>query len=304
MKQFVIKLLLFIICIVAVDRAFGAMLAYMADHARGGYLAHQNYIVNKSVDDILVFGSSRAIHHYDTPFMRDSLGLKCYNCGQDGEGIILFYGWWQFIKKRHRPDLIIYEINPDYDTGVGDNTKHLGWLKGLYADPDIQREFDEVDPLEKYKMLSMMYRYNSRFHQIVIDYFRPVHNIDLGFLPVDEALDPLRVRDVDEVTASVPDSVGPLDSLKLKYLSEIINDVGPEHFVFVYSPTWYGIHYPSLDAVSEFAREHGVRFIDFSTSPKFSRHNEYFYDGYHMNAHGAREFTRDLMNELGAIGKP
>ncbi len=301
MKRFILKISLFLLCVLAIDRGIGAVLAYMAQHAKGGYLGHQNYIVNNSTDDILVFGSSRAIHHYNTPMMRDSLGVSCYNCGQDGEGVILFYGWWQFIKKRHHPKLLIYEINPEYDIEVDDNTKHLGWLKGLYDNNEIRNEFNSVDPLEKYKMMSMLYRYNSRFHQIIIDFLHPVHAINLGFLPVDQELDPLRVRG-DNV--NVPSGINKIrvDSLKMSYLDQIIQDVGSEHFVLVYSPTWYGKHYPALEIVKQFAAARNVPFIDFSTSDKYSHHNEFFYDGYHMNARGADEFTRDLMREICSRG--
>ena len=146
-------------------------------------------------------------------------------------------------------------------------------------------------------MLSMLYRYNSRFHQIVIDYLHPVHNINKGFLPVYQDLDPLRVKTEEQISDVVQREIQ-LDSLKVRFLSEMIQDVGNTNFVFVYSPTWYGTHYPSLDLVRKFARENNVDFIDFSTNEKYVRHDDFFYDGYHMNARGADEFTRDLMSEL------
>ena len=245
MRRFLFKTGLFLLLAVLLDRGLGALFSYMSDHASGGYLGHQNYIVNRSTDDILVFGSSRAIHHYNAALIADSLGLSCYNCGQDGEGIVLYHAWWEMIRRRHHPRLVIYEVTPAYDVLQGDNTKHLGWLKGHYDDEVVRREFDEIDPCERYRMLSMLYRYNSRFHQVLLDYLHPV-----------------------------------------------------TRFVFVYSPTWYGHHDSGIDPIMELARRHGFLFLDFTDSAKYVHHNEFFYDGSHLNARGPDEFTRDLIHEL------
>ena len=303
MRRFLLRLGVFFLLVILLDRGLGAVLAYMASHADGGYLGHQNYIVNLSMDDILVFGSSRAIHHYDAALMQDSLGLSCYNCGQDGEGIILFHGWWEMIRRRHHPRLVIYEVTPAYDVLQGDNAKHLGWLKCIFGEEAIRREFDEIDPREKYKMRSLLYRYNSRFHQVLLDYMHPVHNMNRGFLPVQCELDTLRIKDEKQLDKGAsPDEIQP-DSLKLRYFEEMILDADDTRFVFVYSPTWYGRHDRGTDPIMALARRNGFLFIDFTDSTKYVHRNEFFYDGSHLNARGAEEFTRDLIRELGRWNK-
>jgi len=284
MKQFLIKTGIFLLLVIIIDRGLGHALSY---------------IVHKSLDDILVFGSSRAIHHYNAAMIRDSLGLSCYNCGQDGEGIILFYGWWQIIKQRYDPKVIIYEVTPAYDLSANDNAKHLGWLKGLYDNDVIKREFDDIDTKERYKMMSLLYRYNSRFHQIMIDYLHPIHNITLGYLPVNRELDPLRVKTkADEKKDNEVGEEIKLDSLRLQYFNDMIQKAGNTKFVFVYSPTWYGSYDLSLDTIKNLARKYHFEFLDFSHDDKYVHHNEFFYDGSHMNARGADEFTKDLIKEL------
>ena len=298
MRRFLFKTGLFLLLSVLLDRGLGTLFSYMSDHASGGYLGHQNYIVNRSTDDILVFGSSRAIHHYNAALIADSLGLSCYNCGQDGEGIVLYRAWWEMIRRRYQPRLVIYEVTPAYDVLQGDNTKHLGWLKGHYDDEVVRREFDEIDPCERYRMLSMLYRYNSRFHQVLLDYLHPVHNMTLGFLPVHSELDTLRIRDEKQLNEKASEEELLTDSLKLRYFEDMIREAEDTRFVFVYSPTWYGHHDSGIDPIMELARRHGFLFLDFTDSAKYVHRNEFFYDGSHLNARGADEFTRDLIREL------
>lgn len=297
MKRYVIKILIFLLLLVLIDRGVGYMLSYMSDHARGGYIGHHNYIVNDSRDDVLVFGSSRAIHHYNTPMMQDSLGLTCYNCGQDGEGIVLFYAWWQLISQRYHPQLVIYEVTPGYDLMAGDSNRLSGWLKGLYDREPVLRICDDIDPTERYKMMSMLYRYNSKFHQILIDYFHPVHTMNRGFLPVDSELDPLAVKTDDQQAEAASRQVR-LDSLKLSYFEAMLDGAGDTRFVFVCSPSWYGTQDPEMAALKSLASRHGVPVLDYSASPAYVHQDRYFYDGYHLNARGADQFTRTLIADL------
>lgn len=297
MKRYVIKILIFLLLLVLIDRGVGCMLSYMSDHARGGYIGHHKYIVNDSRDDVLVFGSSRAIHHYNTPMMQDSLGLTCYNCGQDGEGIVLFYAWWQLISQRYHPRLVIYEVTPGYDLMAGDSNRLSGWLKGLYDREPVQRICEDIDPTERYKMMSMLYRYNSKFHQILIDYIHPVHTMNRGFLPVDSELDPLAVKTDDQQAAAAARQVR-LDSLKLSYFDAMLDGAGNTRFVFVCSPSWYGTQDPELAALKSLASRHGVPVLNYSASPAYVHQDRYFYDGYHLNARGADRFTRTLIADL------
>ena len=88
------------------------------------------------------------------------------------------------------------------------------------------------------------------------------------------------------------------DSLKLRYFNEMIRDAADTRFVFVFSPTWYGHHDSGIDPIMELARRHGFLFLDFTDSAKYVHRNELFYDGSHLNARGADEFTQDLIREL------
>lgn len=296
MKKIVIRLLVFLSLMFILDRGFGVAMKYLQDHAKGGYVGHHNYILNQANEDILIFGSSRAIHHYNPQIIEDSLGMSCYNCGQDGNGIVLFYGWWQIMKNRHLPQMIIYDVNPNFDLLVGENnSKYLGWLRSEYDNDDVKQIFEDIDHTEKYKMQSMMYRYNSKFLQNMIDYVHPIFQISPnGYLPLKGEMDKMKVKerkDKEEYS---------YDAKKITYLESFINDAKKRgiKLVFVASPVWYGKSDKQFEPLIELCHKHSVPFYNFSNEASFVNRNEMFKDGNHLNAIGADKFTKLFLNKL------
>lgn len=293
MKTFVIKILLFGVLLFGADRIAGYTFSYLSEHSKGGYTGHYHYLVDQTKDDVLVFGSSRAIHHYNPQIISDSLGMSCYNCGQNGNGIVLFYGWWQMIKERYHPKMIIYDITTDFDLLKGeDNHKYLGWLKEAYERKGVKEVFLSVDKTEQYKMMSQMYRFNSKWHQVVADYIHPLYVVEEnGFFPLKGSIDPMKVR--KNVNLEQPFE---FDQLKIDYLKKMVEEMGDTKLVFVVSPSIYGLDERQLEPIRELSKDRGIAFYDFSNDAKYVHNAEYFKDGSHLNATGADEFTKELMD--------
>ncbi len=295
MKRFIIRLLVFLSLMFILDRGFGVAMKYLQDHAKGGYVGHHNYILNQSNEDILIFGSSRAIHHYNPQIIEDSLGMSCYNCGQDGNGIVLFYGWWQIMKNRHLPKMIIYDVNPNFDLLVGENnSKYLGWLRSEYENDDVKQIFEDIDPTERYKMQSMMYRYNSKFLQNMIDFVHPIFQISPnGFLPLKGKMDVMKIKEQNEKEEYI------YDVQKISYLESLINETKDHKIklVFVASPVWYGKSDKQFEPLIKLCHKHSVPFYNYSNAPSWVNHNEMFKDGTHLNADGADRFSKQLLRD-------
>lgn len=298
MKKFLIRLLLFLCMMIVFDRAFGIVIEYMQTHATGGYTKHHKHIAYETTEDVLIFGSSRAIHHYNPSIIADSLKLSCYNCGQDGNGIILFYGWWQLIKQRYSPKIIIYDVTPNFDLLKGeDNHKYLGWLRSEYDNASIKSIFGEIDKTEKYKMISMLYRYNSNFLQDVVDYAHPVFQISAdGYLPLKGKLDKMKIKK----NKSSEKKDYEIDTVKVSYLEKLILETKTEgvKLYFSISPTWYGMDVESMAALRELCSKHKVPLLDYSNNLLFVKQDVMFRDGNHLNSHGADVFTSQLAEEI------
>ena len=292
MKRFIIKIALFFALIVVADVLCGFALGYFAQHAKGGFSQRDTYICDKLETDILLMGSSRCVRHYNPQIISDSLGMSCYNSGQMGNGIILNYGSLRMIDERKKPKIVVYDIAPGFDIFLGDdNHRYLTWLKQHYERNGIADIFESVDPTEKYKMMSQMYRYNSRIIELMSDYLYPISNIRAdGFSPHKGELDQTKIRSGVEKEKMLV-----VDSIKLAYINRMIDELDGAKLYFVVSPRWYGLDSVQFQPIIDICQEHSIPFIDFANNPKYVHQDIYFKDGNHMNELGADEFTKDLV---------
>ncbi len=294
MKKFLIKIFAFFCIIFFIDILLGWAFDHMTKEAIGGNNGRINYICNQTDEELLIFGSSRAAHHYSPKIFMDSLGVTCYNCGEDGNGIILNYGRLLMILKRYRPQIIIYDVSVSFDLMANDNHKYLGMLKPYYERENIKELFLSVDKTEQWKMMSQLYRYNSLFLSIFADRIHPVNSVGFqGFRPLKGKIDKMKVRKVESKS-----SVNKFDSLKLNLLNKFINRTESIKVVFVESPLWYGMDTMKLAPIKEICNHRNIPFVDFSNNLKYVGNNEFFKDGSHLNARGSDEFTKDLIIEL------
>ena len=236
--------------------------------------------------------------------MTDSLGVSCYNCGENYCGIILSYGRLQMLLNRYTPKTIIYDVYLlfDYLEGKG-NYEYLSRLKPYYHEKGIDSIFFDIDPLERYKMESGMYRHNSSFLTDCISYFlgKTTSKELRGYMPINKKADTLKLRKNYIAFDTKKDFV--FDPLKIEYMNKFLDKVKGIDVVFVVSPVWYGQDSASLDIVRKTCKERGIKLIDYSNDPKYVHNNEYFRDGFHMNAKGADVFTQDLIRELKGLRK-
>ena len=143
-------------------------------------------------------------------------------------------------------------------------------------------------------MISQMYRYNTKFFQIITENIHPLRSDGInGFRPVDKEMDTMKVSKTP-ISPQTP----VYDSLKISYIKKMIAESDGTQIVFVVSPLWIGADTISYQPIREICKEKNLPYYDFSNNPKYVHHNEFFYDGVHMNARGADEFTKDLIIEL------
>lgn len=295
MKSFGIKVILFFVLLGVVDVLGGYALGYLANHARGGFTQRDAFICDSIETDILLMGSSRCVRHYNPQIITDSLGMSCYNSGQMGNGVILNYGRLKMVCERKKPQVVIYDIEPSFDLMEGeDNHRYLTWLKQHYDRSGIADIFERIDKTEKYKMMSQLYRYNSRIVELATDFLHPISSVQAnGFTPLKGEMDKTKIR-----VAGEKKKEHAVDPVKIEYINKLMDELQGSKLYFVVSPKWYGIDSVEFKPIMDICQERGIPFMDFSNDPKYVRQDQYFKDGNHMNARGADEFTRDLIRLL------
>lgn len=291
MKKFVVRLAIFALIMALGDLLVGLVSGKLVAHAKGGNTARMCYIAKDVNADILIFGSSRAIHHYDPDVLEDTLGMSVYNCGFDGNGIICAYGYYKMVCERYCPDVLIYDIS-GYDLMTDDNHRYLGNLRYFFDNGDVQAIFRDVDMLEQYKMLSGMYRYNSMLPQIVMDNFHPLHPNSKGFQPLNGEM-----KYIPKFTPKQESFE--YDSLKLDYLERLINECqGKTRLVFTLSPGFGRTDEREYEPLKELCARYDIPLLSHFTDTTFNIHKEYFADTGHLNHRGATAYTKTFAHEV------
>ena len=297
MKTLLSKLALLLAIVVICDFLIGKSLDHVVSTITTGGQGRDNYICNKSQEDIMIFGSSKAVHHYNSSIIEDSLGMTCYNCGEDGNGILLGYGRLTMVKERHQPKIIIYDVVPKFDLLENDNHQYLAWLKPHYNRSGIAEIFHDTDKLERFKMHCSCYRHNSKFFQNLVVYFTHLSTDEgiKGFRPLLGKLNTMKLKE-----RTYKDQFD-YDPVKKKYLDRFIAQTTGSQLYFVVSPIWYetpSTHVSANQPLKEICQHNNIPFIDFTNDPKYVHNNDLFKDGTHLNSKGADEFTQDLVCKI------
>lgn len=293
MKKYLIKIILFFVAVAIFDVCFGVACQYMNDHSKGGGIRSRYYVCKESNEDVLVFGSSRAKHHYVPDIIEDSLGMTCYNTGEDGNGIILCYGFLKMITERYSPKLIIYDVT-SFDMYEDDNMKYLDLMKPFYFEKGIDSIFWKIEPKTRLMMLSGLYRYNTSCLRVLGNYIHPVTSYPKGYLALYKTMN--YEPEIKETTKT--ERI--VDSLKIQYFERFINLTKTHGITLLCcgSPSYKTKNNCFYEPVIELCKQYDVPFFYFGNLPTISNEKTYFSDRTHMNDKGARLYTSILMSQI------
>lgn len=295
MKTFVVKVLLFIAIIAFIDVLWGKVMNTALATTEKGDWGRRNYIINKTHEDILIFGSSRAIHHYDPQIFTDSLGMSCYNCAEDGSGILLHYPRLNALLQRYTPKIIIYDIMPKYDfLEFGENSA-LGPLRPYLSIQPIRNYVKDVDKLDVLKSYISLYKYNSSFIEII------QQRLSLSTSTVDEFTYSPLYGEINYLSDESCELEGNgLDQIKFEYLVDLIRlcqSNGIKLF-FTASP-WYKMRRSDkYTPIYELCRMKGVPFLNHNFDDDLNSRYVLFHDAAHLNKKGAETFSSIISHEI------
>jgi len=295
MKKFVVNILIFFAIVLTIDFTVGFFGDYLTCHVRSGDTKRTYDLSMKDCHDVLILGSSRARHHYDAPFLSDTLGLDVYNAGYDGNGIVLAYGLLEMILERYQPKLILYDVEPAFDVNYyepdNNHKRYITRLKPYYHHKAVGNIIEDVSSEEWYKVHSGMVRYNMSLLTMYLDNFRPNIDSRKGYSPLYGEYD------------REPDSNGEendLDHFKLRYIEKIITLANSRHvpIVFVASPKYGKTSSDDIKPVIDICKNNDVVFLDFYSDTKFMQHKDWFKEPMHLNEKGAKEFSSILAKNI------
>lgn len=296
MKRFIIKIVVFFLIIAVIDQVGGRFLKNTDRNSQYGDAFTREYITSRCTEDIIIMGSSRGNHHYDPQIISDSLKLSCFNCAYDALGILNMYGRYLLMTRNHTPKILIYDIFAPNEI-YGDKSDHLKFLDGIkqYADvPQVMDIFDDVVPLEHYKLQSLLYRYNTKIFLLNSEIKTKWPSPKLGYTPLEGVMEHQPKPYSAEYTNQEPDSV------KLKYMRKLIHVAQSKgtKVILCISPRYGTSPNSDLDPIIKLAKEEKVPLLNHYTDKCFTTKKEYFKDSYHLNHIGATAYTKMIAGEI------
>lgn len=296
MKKYLLKIVLFFVIVAVVDFGFGKTCEWLQLHAKGGQMKCITQAALVQESDIIIMGSSRANHHYVSSVLADSLGMSVYNAGVDGNGIVLASGLYAMMKSRYTPQVVIYDVEPAFDINVysedGNNTRYIGGLRPYYANNNVREIIARIDPMERYKNISFMFRYNSKIFDLLRDLFVAGGYVEDGFVP----LQGMMTKEPEIKSKGEPSHT---DDMKLEFLEEFVADLSKSdiRLIVTASPKYGAVTSEVFEPVKEICDKYGVEFWDYYCSPKFQK-KELFKEQMHLNEAGAKYYTAFLSQKL------
>lgn len=275
------------------DYVVGNSLRYFYFNQQSGRHYRTTYAMDSTRADVLVFGSSRASHHYVSKAFEDSLKMSFYNTGRNLHGIFYQTAVLKSILNRYRPKLIIldYAGNQRSDDIYDGLPSLLPYYKKNSA---IRVMIDDELHLEKIKLMSETYPFNSKLLLIAIG------NLELGkqYRKGVKGYIPLYGEWKGELRSV---KVDPVDSEKLAALNDfitLVNESGAEVIV-VYSPIF--MNFNSKDEFNGLSDEFpigNVPFWDFTKDTLFLNNSHFFKEEGHLNDRGAQIFSQLLVKKI------
>ena len=294
MRKFFIKLLAFLILLIVVDYCAGEVISFLRSHAKYGETDRIYHIQNKAKEDVLIFGSSRALDHYFPAVLEQELEMSCYNCGEDAHGIVYFYTLMNIIREKHIPKIIIYDLYV-MDLFESDITSQLTILKPLWGNDCLDSILIEQDEKMRFKMFSQMYKYNSMIYSVLFDNLRNSNLYDQGAYVVMDG-----EMSYEQIKRKTPDNThNRIDSHKLYFFEKfIIENKDVTKLIFVLSPLYGAENSNEYKPLFEIINKYDIPLINHYSDTTFINHSCFFANPSHMNNKGANIYSRIICKEI------
>ncbi|NVO08517.1 MAG: hypothetical protein HXX16_01015 [Bacteroidales bacterium] len=302
-----LKILFFIFIIIVSDQVIGLILRKLYFNQKEGSNRALNYTFKECKSDILVFGASQALHNYDSRIITDSLGLTCFDAGQDGgHSILLQYAQIKVIAERYSPRLIFLEFNPKNIVHYPGDYDRLSILLPYYKEyPELRPLILLRSPYERIKLFSAIYPFNSKIFSIIrfnID-FLSRHKKDFeGYIPIKDKV--MNIGMLKTNSEIVPQPV--VDMNMLNALENIIHICKKKNVTLciVSSPLFHTVGEKRINnsfvenQALDIIRRENVKHFDFSYDSLFMGRLDWFADAGHLNEEGATNFTKALIRRI------
>lgn len=314
--RFFVRLVAFSVVLIAADHLVGFALKKIYFNQRVGQFSQTTYAVDSTRQDIMIFGSSRAVRHYSPTIISKGSGLSCYDSGRDGLMIPYSAAIEEVSLARHIPKLIILDITPR-ELGV-DRSKYekLAILLPYCEEhPQLIKYIKEVSEFEAEKLFCKTYPYNSSAFILANNSLlsKSVEKDDNGYLPLHGVMNKAEMDDyikrMNKRAKKIRQKNEIAETKAVNYFKQFLNNAAKNKIktIVIISPTilnnlfYLDNQTIERDLIGKITSEYpNVTLLDFSADPRFNYHPEKFDDVFHLNKKGSEEFSAIVTQHIKA----
>jgi len=296
-KKLFSNLIILSLIVFFLDFSLGRLLRYYYFKETSGLHYRTTYSIDSTKANILIFGSSRANHHYVPEVFKDELNMSYYNTGRDGNAIFYQVALLKSILMRHNPRIILLDYAGGFEKGPEYYDRLSSILPYYRSHKEMRSTIELKSPFERIKLLSEIYPFNSKMLTIIAGNFEKnkSRNADEeGYVPLYDIWN-------ERIESITPEKKYNIDSIKVKAFDEFLilaKKSGAKVYV-VYSPIFLKMkHSKEIEICNEVCKLENVPFWDYSKDTIFLNNNQFFYDIQHLNDSGAKVFSKIICNQI------
>ncbi|TVZ59162.1 hypothetical protein NA63_1687 [Flavobacteriaceae bacterium MAR_2010_105] len=311
MNRFLIKLfkVLFVGLIIAIILDFSISKTLL----KSTYFAHgESYIWSeikkgRIKQDLLIYGSSRAMTNFNSQIIEDSLNISTYNLGFDGHNF-----WLQYLRHKKllehnpKPKIILLSVGIFSLNKRKDLYNHYQFLPFLY-DYDMYAFTSSYEGFSLLDYTLPLYRYSGKqdsitkvFHDMLREKKRAPYR-HKGFRGMKREWN----NDLEQAKLEKGSIISQNDTLSVDLFQKFLKECQTLNIkvVFVYSPEqvegqqFVNNRNQIISTYQFYAKKYDIPFLDYSNN-YISSNKNYFYNSLHLNAKGADVFTLRLVSDL------
>jgi hypothetical protein len=296
--KFLQFLLIAIVILLVIDFSMGKAMGKLYDRMNVGEKARANYFIRTDSSDVVIFGSSRALYHYNSKVIADSLGQSVYNAGRSNQSIIYHLALLKGIMDRHVPKTVVLDLKEDEFVKSAYKYEVLSaLLPYCKTNEGIREIYTRANPGYRFWAWSHLLPYNSSVFATVYRGLKRGKDKDIrGFMPLEGTF-----KDQRKISKNCNTLSPPIDTVLVECFHEFVKlcrDKNIKLFVTI-SPRYsrYECARPELRSVLNAANKSRVSVHDFS---EMIDDKTLFYDLWHLNKKGATTYSQ----KLAAVLKP
>ncbi|GGF44992.1 SGNH/GDSL hydrolase family protein [Echinicola rosea] len=301
MRRLIKNMAIIIASFLVMDFLIGTVLDATLKNSPDGRFYKIQYTLSDCVDDIIIYGSSRAESNYVPKVFRDSLGLSCWNSGRGGQSLPFMYAMNKAVTERHSPKIAIINVEDIFleyrEEEHSFFDRAAGILRPFYIDhPSVRTIVNHNSYAEPYLNYSNLYAYNSSYYYLLRPY--AIEGLDgkiedAGWKPKPGKLKSQKYeqRVVQEDNELNPEYVALFD----EFITSLRNR-GTQVYVIT-SPN-YKEKVVSTRTLEYIKNRKDIVFFDFSNDTRFTDNKTYYNDPNHMNRTGAIAFSAEIAKKI------